>query len=288
MYYYTNTLKLLIMIIAENVHFSYSRKKPLFKDLNLSLKKNKIYGLLGRNGMGKSTLMKLLAGFLPAKEGKLKVGAYNPIHRETRFMENIFFLNEDFDLPAISLSNYEKAYSGFYPKFDQEKFHAILTEFEVPRDQKLTKLSYGQKKKIIIAFGIATNVDYVFLDEPTNGLDIPSKSQFRKLLAKNFSENQSIIISTHQIRDLANLLDSIIIIDNGEIQLSMDLGQIEDKLLFATYKLDDQSPIYSEMHAGGSIHIYPNLEKCDSQIEIETFFNAFIAQPQIILNTLNA
>jgi len=275
------------MIIADNVQFSYGKRKDLFNKLSLRLEKNKIYGLLGRNGVGKSTLMKLMAGFLPAQSGKLQVDSYTPSERKVEFMENIFFLNEDFELPAIRIPNYLLAHAGFYRKFDEGKFYTILKEFEVPVGKNLSSLSFGQKKKVIIAFGLASNVDYIFFDEPTNGLDIPSKAQFRKLMAKSFNEEQSIIISTHQIRDLANLLDNVIIIENGDIRIAQDISAIEQKLLFTNHRIENQTPIYSELLPGGSIYIYPNPDQHDSQIEIETFFNAMLKEADALTKIIN-
>ncbi len=275
------------MISVENVDFAYSKKKDLFKGLQLNLESNKIYGLLGRNGMGKSTLLKLMAGFLAPQNGNIYVDEHAPHLRKVGFIENFFFLNEDFVLPSIRISEYLSAYAGFYPNFDNDMFYSILKEFEVDKEAKIQVLSFGQKKKVLIAFAIATNVKYLFLDEPTNGLDIPSKSQFRKLMAKHFSENQIIIISTHQIRDLSNLLDSVIIIDNGEIILSKDISSIEEKIFFTPHNLEHTTSIYSEMIPGGHIHLYPNSESKESQIEIEAFFNAVVQEKQSILNIIN-
>jgi len=276
------------MISVEQLDFGYNSKKGLFQKLNLTIEPNKIYGLLGRNGMGKSTLLKLMTGFLQPTNGTLQVNDWKPGQRKSEFMEQIFFLNEDFELPPLSISNYLKSYAAFYPKFDLNKFYTILEEFEVDKNSFIPSLSFGQKKKVFIAFGLATQAKYIFLDEPTNGLDIPSKSQFRKLMARHFSQDQSIIISTHQIRDLSNLLDAVIILEEGEILLSMDIAEIENKLLFSSSHRQDSSALYSEQVAGGTINVYPNPETLDSQIEIESFFNALVLKPNSLLQILNS
>ncbi len=276
------------MIKLDKVQFAYNKKKPLFDNLSLEIKKNKIYGLLGRNGMGKSTLMKLIAGFLPTHAGTLLVDKHTPSNRGVGLMENIFFLNEDFELPNVRIPDYIAAYAGFYPRFDENTFYSILKEFEVGAEEQIASLSFGQKKKVIIAFGLATNVSYIFFDEPTNGLDIPSKSQFRKLLAKHFTEDQSIIISTHQIRDLSNLLDAVIIIDKGVITLSKDITEIENKVLFSNYSIANKTSIYSEVLPGGTVHLYPNEEGEDSQIEIESFFNAMLQEADSLTKLINS
>jgi len=266
------------MISIENLHFAYSRKKDLFDDLNLEMQEGKIYGLLGKNGTGKSSLLKLIIGVLFPKQGKITIDKYNSSDRHPDFLQDVFFLSEDYELPAISISDYVKANKPFYTKFDQAKFKEYLEMFEVDIDSNLQKLSYGQRKKALISFGIATNAKYLLLDEPTNGLDIPSKSQFRKVLLKGFRDDQIMIISTHQIRDLNQLIESVLIIENGKIIFKSDVFDLEEKLIFTKSLSEDppQSTIYTESVAGGYIHIQANENGKASEVELEVLFNAVI------------
>lgn len=276
------------MITIKQLDYSYSKQKELFSSLDINFEKGRIYGLLGKNGMGKSTLLKLIAGYLYPSGGSIKLNGIIPAGRDPQLMEKIFFLSEDFLLPSLSISAYAKANSPFYSLFDHKKFEQILSEFGLGTHMRLKELSYGQKKKFLLAFGLATHAQYLLLDEPTNGLDIPSKGEFRRILAAHVGENQTVIISTHQIRDLANLLDSIAIIDEGEIILSKDTREIEDKVLFTiSHSLQkDESAIYSERVPGGYIHVSKNEAGISSQLEIETFFNAVIQHKQVFMNLL--
>ena len=228
------------MIQIEKLHFSYSPKKPLFSDLDLQLKPGKVYGLLGKNGTGKSSLLKLIVGGVFAKRGTCTVNGFDSSQRKPSVLQDIFFLSENYATPAIKISDYIAANGSLYPKFDKDKFYSFLDIFEIDRGANLEHLSYGQRKKVVISFAIATNVKYLLLDEPTNGLDIPSKSQFRKALLSGFQEDQIVIISTHQIRDLNQLIESIIIIEDGQIIFHKDVFELEEKLLF-TKSLSENS-----------------------------------------------
>ncbi len=266
------------MINLEKLHFSYSAKKSLFADLDLELKPGKVYGLLGKNGTGKSSLLKLIVGAIFAKKGNCMVNGVASSDRDPNILSEIFFLSENYETPANSIKDFVSANGPLYPKFDQKKFFSFLEIFEIDRDSNLEHLSYGQRKKVIISFAIATNVKYLLLDEPTNGLDIPSKSQFRKALLSGFQEDQIVIISTHQIRDLNQLIESIIIIEDGKILFHKDVFELEEKLLFSKSLSDgnDADVIYSEMVPGGYIHIRTNPNNEPSEVELEVLFNAII------------
>jgi len=266
------------MISIKNLHFAYSKKKHLFDDLNLDMQEGKIYGLLGKNGTGKSSLLKLIIGVLFPQRGDITIGRFQSRDRHPHLLEDVFFLSEDYELPSISISSFVKANKSFYSKFDEAKFKEYLEMFEVDIDSNLQKLSYGQRKKALISFGIATNAKYLLLDEPTNGLDIPSKSQFRKVLLKGFRDDQIMIISTHQIRDLNQLIESVLIIENGKIIFNKDVFDLEEKLVF-TKSLSEDAPggsIHTESVAGGYIHIQPNENGKASEVELEVLFNAVI------------
>ena len=272
------------MIEIQQLNFGYSKKKPLFKDLDLQLGAGKIYGLLGKNGTGKSTLLKLIVGALFPKTGSVKMDDFHSKERHPNMLNDLFLLPEDFSFPTIRIDDFVKAYAPFYPKFDRAQFDALLDIFEVERDGNLSKLSFGQRKKVIISFGMATNVRYLLMDEPTNGLDIPSKSQFRKALLKGFQEHQTMIISTHQIRDLNQLIEAVIIIENGKIIFNQGVFEIEEKLYFSKSLSEEQLPelLYVEAATGGYVHIQPNRGNKSSQVELEVLFNAVIQDPQSI------
>jgi len=272
------------MIQIENLHFSYSKKKALFTELDLQLRPGKIYGLLGKNGTGKSTLLKLIIGGLFPDAGRVQVDQFEARKRTPAMLEDIYFLPEEHDHPAISIEDYVAAYAPFYPRFDASRFQELLSLFEVDNNAHFSNLSFGQKKKALISFGIATGGKYLLLDEPTNGLDIPSKSQFRKALLSGFREDQIIIISTHQVRDLDQLIESVIIVEQGKIIFNQDVFDLEEKLLFTRHLNEENLPdlIYNESTTGGCIHIQPNRTGKPSQVELEVLFNAVIKNRSLI------
>jgi len=203
------------MLEINNLDFGYKKKQKLFNDLSLNLKRGSIYGLLGKNGAGKSTLLKIMTGLLYADNGHIKFDGDDVHERLPKTLQDIFFLPEELYLPDFSMDKYVDLMSVFYPKFNVGELAELARDFEIEENKSLKTLSYGQKKKFLIAFGIATNCSLILMDEPTNGLDIPSKSQFRRIVASVMDENRSFLISTHQVRDLENLIDPIIIIENN-------------------------------------------------------------------------
>jgi len=278
------------MIRIANLDFWYSKKRSLFNNLNLDLEKGKIHGILGLNGTGKSTLLKLIAGNLFAKNGKVSILDSNISHRHASILQDIYFLAEEINTPSISMTKYIKTHASFYPQFSTETFTDILTAFTVPLTSKLNRLSYGQKKKVMIAFGLATNAKIIVMDEPTNGLDIPSKSQFRKIMARELKDDQMVIISTHQVRDLGQMLDSVVILNQGDIIFNQDIQKIEQTLLFEENNSADQNPgsIYTEKNIASYVHISPNKEKLENEIHLEVLFNAITQHSDLIIEQFNS
>lgn len=266
------------MIKISDLNFGYSKHKLLFKNLSMQLSNGHIYGLLGKNGAGKSTLLKNLAGLVYAQSGTLDVLGYDPAKRQPALLQQICFIPEEFYLPSVKIDAYVKANAAFYPNFDYTYFSTLLAEFDIPVGQKLINMSYGQKKKLIIAFGLATNAKLIIMDEPTNGLDIPSKAQFRKIMASALTEDRCIIISTHQVRDLDNLIDTVIMVDENSIALKASVEEITNKLCFKRIKEMDDTVIYAEPSMAGYNAVMPNYHQEDSKLDLELLFNAVLAE----------
>ena len=275
MYYLTNTV---VMITINNLNFGYSKHNLLFKDMSMQLSAGHIYGLLGKNGAGKSSLLKNIAGLVYAQSGSLKVMGFDPAKREPELLADICFIPEEFYLPSIKIDAYIKANAPFYKKFDYAYLNVLLEEFNIPISNKLVNMSYGQKKKFIIAFGLATQAKLVIMDEPTNGLDIPSKAQFRKVMASALTDDRCIVISTHQVRDLDNLIDTVIMLDESTISLKASIEEITQKLTFKKMKELDETVIYAEPALSGYNAVVPNFHQEDSKMDIELLFNAVIAE----------
>jgi ABC-2 type transport system ATP-binding protein len=262
------------MIQIKDLHFGYPRQQLLFNGLSVQLEAGSITGLLGKNGAGKTSLLKLMAGLLHPTSGNLSVLGYNPQQRDVPMLSDVFLVPEEFHFPPVSIDDYCKAYAPFYPGFDQGMMDKILVEFEMKAVSNLQKLSHGQKKKFLISFALATRCKLLVLDEPTNGLDIPSKALFRKILAGSLDENQLVIISTHQVKDVENLIDKIIILDNGKMIFQKTIEEISQKVSFVTGTENDQAgSIYSEAVPGGYRLMVPNSGD-ETTVDIEVLFNA--------------
>lgn len=266
------------MIKINNLNFGYSKNRPLFRNMSMQLSTGHIYGLLGKNGAGKSSLLKNLAGLVYAQSGTLDVFGFNPAKRQPALLEQICFIPEEFYLPSVKVDAYVKANAAFYPNFDHNYFTSLLAEFDIPVGQKLINMSYGQKKKVIISFGLATQAKLVIMDEPTNGLDIPSKAQFRKIMASVLTEDRCIVISTHQVRDLDNLIDTVIMLDENSVALKASVDEITNKLCFKRVKELDETVIYAEPSLAGYNAVLPNYHQEDSKLDIELLFNAVLTE----------
>ena len=278
------------MINFENVVFSYSPKIKLLSDINLQIRLGHIHGLLGKNGEGKSTLLKLIAGLLFPQKGKINVIDFTPSKRNPELLREIYFLPEELPQQALSIERFEKVYAPFYPNFSASLFDACLKEFEIPsKDWKMNQLSYGQKKKIFVAFGLATQTKFLLMDEPTNGLDIPSKGQFRRMVASVLDEDRCVVISTHQVRDLDSLIDNIIIMDSHEIALCETIETITGQLLFCLQDPEKNNApvVYSENTLRGVFQVCENVNREDSKLDIELLFNAVCTNKKKIQQIFN-
>jgi ABC-2 type transport system ATP-binding protein len=263
------------MIIINDLRFSYSPKQqPLFNELHCELSAGSIVGLLGKNGAGKTSLLKLMIGLLRPTAGSVRIMGHEPADREPSLLENIYFLPEEFHHPSISIRNYVKANAGFYPRFDQNLLERLIVDFELPDNKRLNQLLYGQKKKFLISFGLSTKCRLLVLDEPTNGLDIPSKAIFRRVMAGSLDEDQLVIISTHQVRDVENLIDRVLMLEKGKFIMQKNLYEISSRLRFATAaSAEGDNILYHEMVPGGYKVITPQAGG-DSPVDIELLFNA--------------
>lgn len=267
------------MIKLENVQFGYYKEKPLFQGLSLELSGGRIYGLLGKNGAGKTTLMKLMSGMRFPTSGRVEILDFPAMFRNPEMLSNIYFLSEEIYVPMLSIKDFISLYAPFYPHFSQEQMTNYLREFEIEETGKLmTSLSHGQKKKVMISFALASNAQILLMDEPTNGLDIPSKSMFRKVMAQAADEQRLFIISTHQVRDLHSLIDSIIILDHGQIIVNATNEEIVQKLLFKVYDSPDEvkNALYTEDTLRGIYAVTENHTGEESKLDIELFFNAVL------------
>lgn len=273
------------MITVENLSFLYRKsKRVVLHDFSLSLEKGRVYGLLGKNGAGKSTLLYLMSGLLTPKSGKVVYHDVDVRRRLPITLQDMFLVPEEFDLPPVSLISYIELNSPFYPRFSKEDMVKYLHYFEMDINIDLGALSMGQKKKVFMSFALATNTSLLLMDEPTNGLDIPGKSQFRKFIASGMTDDKTILISTHQVRDIDKVLDHVLIMDNSRVLLNESTMSICDKLFFTESENREllQSSLFSTPSIQGNFLLLPNESGEDSEINLELLFNATLAVPERI------
>jgi ABC-2 type transport system ATP-binding protein len=276
------------MIQFENINYKYGKSKQVFNNLSINFEKGRIYGLLGKNGSGKSTLLRLAAGLLHNQNGTVLVNNFKSKERPKAMLGNIFYIPEEVFMPELNIKQFADLYGGLYPNFSKEQFTDYLKQFDVEVTGKLADHSYGQQKKIYISFALACQPQYLLMDEPTNGLDIPSKMQFRKILAGYVNEEKLVLISTHQVRDLDNLMDTLVILENSNILLHASISTIQQKLYFdRVAQLPQSNVLYHEKIWGGYDVILPNPSGEPSMMDTEKLFNAVLSQPTVFANELN-
>jgi ABC-2 type transport system ATP-binding protein len=267
------------MVSIRDLHFSY-RRKPVFTGLSLDLQAGHIYGLLGANGTGKSTLLRNIAGLLFPQQGSIAAMGFEPGKRLPAFLQNLFLVPEEFRLPAVAIGQWVRYSAVFYPSFSREQFDRYIADFAIPPEARLDEMSYGQQKKALISFALASNAPLLLMDEPTNGLDIMSKSQFRKVIAGAVDDQKCIVISTHQVKDLENLIDRVTIIDEGRILFDQTMDAISRKLNFLLSFDPEETAdaLYSETSLKGSALILANKGEEDSRPDLEMLYKAVMMQ----------
>ena len=261
------------MIEINNLAFSYGPKNVL-NNISMKLEDGKIYGLLGENGVGKTTLLTLLCGLKKPQEGTIVADGADPYKRQPSFLENIYYLPDEVAPLNTTADRWAKSTGKFWPNFNFDTYINIMKEFETDGRQKMNAMSAGQLKKAYIAFALAAGTRYLLMDEPTNGLDIPSKSQFRAAIMKYTREDSTIVISTHQVRDLENVIDPIVILDRCDVLLNASIEEISSKLFFDYGNQIQPGSLYAEQLPGGFIQVYPNTTGKESKVNVEALFNA--------------
>ena len=256
------------MIKINNLDFAYNNTQ-VFKNISLEFEKGNIYGLLGENGVGKTTLLKLICGLQKPQHGSVTVDDLTPSMRQPQFLQNVYFLPEEVITEDTTPEKFIQKIGCFYPRYDFGLFNKLMGELEVDLSKKFNELSHGQKKKALLACALSLQTDYLFLDEPTNGLDIPSKALFRKVISQYCSDATTVIISTHQVKDVENLIDPIVILDRDDVLLNASFAEITDKIYFEYGPERLQNAYYTEMLPGGYINVMPNEDGLESNINIE-------------------
>lgn len=274
------------MITIKDLGFAYG-DKPVLKNISMNLEEGRIYGLLGENGVGKTTLLTLLCGLKKPQTGSIDTDGRQPYDREPSLLSNQYYLSDEVAPMNMKAVDYARNYGKFWEGFDIEKFMEVMSVLDNDPQQKMTHMSFGQLKKTYIAFALACNTKYLYMDEPTNGLDIPSKAQFRKAVTKYTREDSVILISTHQVRDLENIIDPIIILDRQDVLLNATLEEITEKLYFDYSTEKIEGALYSEMIPGATVQVCLNQNGEESKVNMEALFNTVHIHKELIKGIFN-
>ena len=262
------------MISLENVSFSYGQKEPVIRDLTVEVGNGRIYGLFGKNGSGKTTLLKLMSGLLFARRGSIRADGRDVSKRQVETLRNIFFMQAEFRFGRTSLEKFINLHKPFYPAFSMDILKDCLTESGMSMNtEKLDTLSTGEKKKVMFSIALASGSEYLLLDEPMNGMDIPSRGIFRKLLLKHLGEDRTAVISTHIASDMENILSDIMILSDEGKMFSRTLEEISEKYCFG-YAVSGEGALYAEPCAGGYRVISERKGGSPTEIMTELLFNA--------------
>jgi len=269
------------MLEIFDLAFSYGSNKVL-QNITMSLEPGKIYGLLGENGVGKTTLLTLLCGLKKPQWGHIKVDGYTPFDRNPYFLQDQYYLPDEVAPVHAKAADWARITGKFWQNFDMSKFLELMTLLENDPHSRMDAMSNGQLKKTYIAFGLACQTRYLYMDEPTNGLDIPSKTSFRTALLKYSREDATIVISTHQVKDLENMIDPIIIMDRQQVLMNASLEQISAKLFFDYGMTLRPEALYSEQTPGGFVQVLHNVTGQESKVNIEALFNTTHKNKELI------
>ena len=278
------------MLKINNLAFSYSGNGcKVFNDFSLEFEKGAVYGLLGKNGTGKSTLLYLITGLLHPQQGTVLFKGEEVRRRLPSTLSDMYIVPEEFELPSMTMKQYVKLNAPFYPNFSEEQLKKNLALFDFDENIHLGNLSMGQKKKAYMCFALAANTSLLVMDEPTNGLDIPSKSEFRRLIASNMTDEKTIIISTHQVRDIDSLLDHIVIIDQSSVLLNASNADICRRLLFTELPMSEPTggALYVQPSVSGNSAILPNEYDEESRMNLELLFNGVLAEREKFAQVFN-
>ena len=261
------------MIRINNLSYSYGANAVL-DNISMELRPGNIYGLLGENGVGKTTLLTLLCGLKAPQTGTIDIDGLQPYGRKPELLGQIYYLSDEVADIKMKPEIFARNYGKFWIGFSMEAFMEMIELFEVPKDNRMDRMSAGQLKKTHISFALATGSRYILMDEPTNGLDIPSKAQFRKALMQYTGDTSTVVISTHQVKDLENVIDPVIILDRQDVLLNASIAEISEKVFFDYGTEVRPDALYSEFVPGGCVQVFPNADGAESKVSIEALFNA--------------
>lgn len=220
------------MIKLKNVTKKYKKKNYLGKpyityaldNVSVEIEEGKITALLGINGSGKSTLLKIISGLIHPDSGRVLID--DKTIDESIYKDLVFVPDCDTHFPGYTINQMIKFYKEFYPSWNDQKADEMLDFFNLDRNEVIDSLSKGNIAKVKIILGFSLDTKYIILDEPFNGIDIFKREEFVGVIAKYMNEDQSIIITTHEILEIERIVDQVMILNDGRIVANFDAEEM--------------------------------------------------------------
>ncbi len=265
------------MLELEHVTYGYGKGAPVIRNLSTSILRGRIYGLLGANAAGKTTLLNLMSGLLFPVEGRITMDGRDITKRDPETLEKTALMSSEFQFTKKwKIMDFVRLHSGFYPDFSLTVLEDCLEGFGIDMENTmLNAMSLGQKHKVLFSILLSFGTDLLLLDEPLNGMDMPSRGVFRKMLMKHLREDQTVIISSHTVPDIETLLTDVMILREDGSCFCETIENISARYSFGTSR-SDSGAVYSEPCAGG-IRVIKEKEAdtdTESEVSLELLFNA--------------
>lgn len=262
------------MIELNKVTFTYKGSKtPALSDVSAKVGTG-LFLLAGENGAGKTTLLHVIAGLIHPQSGTSKIASYPSASNNPAEMGNVFLLEDHMNFPGKTIREFKKLHTRFYPNFSEEKFEENLKAFDQTGNEPMRSHSLGNLKKAQLSYVLALGVKVLLLDEPTNALDIEGRETLRKLIAANICEDQTIIVSTHNVSDLDKLFDGALIMHQSRLLFAGTEDDVAEKMAFEYSKEYDPDSLYSENIAGRYLNIYPSDGHDETRVDWKALYMA--------------
>lgn len=264
------------MITLDNLTYGYRKGITAIDSVSTQISSG-MYLLLGENGAGKTTLLKLLAGLLFPRSGQCLIDGTAAGKRDPETMAKLFFLGDNMTYPAQTINIMARIHAPFYPNFSEERLKENLSMFGMNGDEKLQNLSLGNRHKAQVAYALSLGAEILLMDEPTNGLDITSKQILAHMISQCISEDQTLIVSTHNVDNFPNLYDGVIVMSQGHMLLNAPTWQITERVTFRGNMMPPEAPLYMEQHFGLYRSIEPNTDESETTIDYTLLYNGLMS-----------
>lgn len=275
------------MIQLNDLSFGYRRNSLALRDITTEIGPG-MHLLLGANGSGKTTLLKIIAGMRLAAPSMCLIDGISAASRNPDILNRTFLLTDSMTFPYRTINEMVHYHAPFFPDFDREMLHENLDTFRMTGDEPMTRFSLGNRKKAQLAYVLALRPKVLMFDEPANGLDISSRDEFISMLARSTRQDQTVIVSSHTVFDFQNIVDSVMVLSDGHLILSMPIWQITRRLAFVSDSMPIEGALFMKQALGRFNAIVANDADLETDIDFTLFYSSLqSAQAPAILSHLS-